>query len=207
MNLSLQRFFRVASGLVLASLAQAGFAAPVNYVLSADKSELTWIGKKEIGDGHTGAIKIASGAVTVDGAEIKAAEIVIDMDSITNTDVKDAGYNKKLVDHLKSDDFFKVTEFKTATFKSDKPAKIEGGKATLVGKLEVRGKTAEISIPLTGIKTAEDSANAEGKLAFDRTKFDVKYNSSSFPDLFKVAKDKIIKNEVELSFKLTAAKK
>ncbi len=199
--------FNFASGLVLSAVAQAAFAAPVSYSLATDKSEVTWTGHKEVGDSHTGAVKITSGMVTIDGSEIKAAEIVIDMDSITNADVKDPGYNKKLVDHLKSDDFFKVSEFKTATFKADKPSKIDGGKATLVGKLAIRGKSVDVTIPLTGIKSAADSAAAEGKLSIDRTKFDVKYNSSSFPDLFKVAKDKIIKNEVDLGFKLVAAKK
>ncbi len=199
--------FSVVSGFVLTTLAQAAFAAPVNYSLVTDKSEVTWTGKKEIGDSHTGTIKIASGMVTIEGTEIKAAEIVIDMDSIVNTDVKDPGYNKKLVDHLKNEDFFKVSEFKTATFKATKPAKIAGGKATLTGKLEIRGKSVDASIPLTGIKNAADSATAEGKMSFDRTNFDVKYNSSSFPDLFKIAKDKVIKNEVDLSFKLAAAKK
>jgi hypothetical protein len=42
---------------------------------------------------------------------------------------------------------------------------------------------------------------ATGKLELDRTKFDVKYNSKSFvPDLVKSAKDKVIKNNIDLDF-------
>ena len=39
---------------------------------------------------------------------------IIDMSTITNTDLEDAEYNAKLVNHLKSDDFFGVEKFPTA---------------------------------------------------------------------------------------------
>ena len=185
----------------------AASAAPVTFELSKEKSDLTWHGKKEIGDGHTGKIKIAGGNVVLDGNEIKSAEITIDTASITNLDVKDPTFNKKLVDHLKSEDFFKVDSFKTATFTSKTSTKIDGGKAALAGKLEIRGKSSDFTVNLSDIKVADATATAAGKMVFDRTKFDVKYNSASFPDLFKVAKDKIIKNDVELDFKLVADKK
>jgi polyisoprenoid-binding protein YceI len=174
-----------------------------------DQSEITWHGHKEVGDSHTGTVKVASGSVTVAGSEVTDAQIVIDMTSIANTDVKDAGYNKKLVDHLGSEDFFKTAEFKTAEFKMDttKKSKIEKGEAKIAGKLTIRGKTQDYTVNLTGIKTAADKAEASGKIKFDRTKFDVKYNSASFPNLFKVAKDKVIKNDVDLDFKIAAAKK
>lgn len=188
-------------------LASAATAAPVVYQLAKDKSEIKWTGQKEIGDGHHGTISLAGGDVTIDGTELKAATISIDMTSIVNVDVKDPTYNKKLVDHLNSEDFFKVDTFKTATFKSTGTAKIENGKAALPGQLVIRGKSVDFTVQLADIKTDANTASAAGKMVFDRTKFDVKYNSASFPDLFKVAKDKIIKNEVELDFKLLATKK
>ena len=183
--------------------------SPAVYAINPDQSEVTWSGAKEVGDTHTGTIKISSGNVTVVGNEITDVQIVIDMKSIVNTDVKDATYNKKLVDHLSNEDFFKTDEFKTSEFKMNtgKKVKIDGGKAAIPGKLTIRGKTKEFTIDLSGVTVAADKAQASGKIKFDRTQFDVKYNSSSFPNLFKVAKDKIIKNDVELDFKVAALPK
>ena len=52
----------------------------------------------------------------VNGGKIVGGTFVIDMNSITCTDIKDDQYNAKLVGHLKSDDFFGVEKFPTATF-------------------------------------------------------------------------------------------
>lgn len=199
--------FWVAGVSLFASTALA--QGPVTYTVLPTKSEIVWRGHKEVGDSHFGTVKIATGSVTVAGNELTNLEIVIDMTSIANTDVKDASYNKKLVDHLASADFFKTDEFKTAEFKMDtsKKSKIEKGAASVAGKLTIRGKTQDFSFKLGGIKTSPSQAEATGKIQFDRTQFDVKYNSSSFPDLFKVAKDKIIKNEVDIEFKIAAEKK
>ncbi len=54
-----------------------------------------------------------------------AGNFVVDMTSITNNDLKDEGYNQKLVGHLKSDDFFGVEKYPTAEFVSDEKLEIQ----------------------------------------------------------------------------------
>lgn len=213
MSLNLGTFLkRGLEGLVVSVLVAAGaaHASATDYTVTADKSEIKWKGSKVVGDSHTGTVGLSKGTVTVEANSIKSFEIVVDMTAIANEDVKDPTYNKKLVDHLKSDDFFKVDEFKTATFKfAGEPAVIADGKATVTGELTIRGKTEKVTLPLTNVKIEGETATAEGTLKFDRTKFDVKYNSASFPDLFKVAKDKVIADEIDVTFKVqaTAGKK
>lgn len=57
--------------------------------------------------------------------------VVIDMNSITNTYLKDESYNQKLIGHLKSDDFFGVDKFPEATFQINTAANFTNGKATV----------------------------------------------------------------------------
>jgi polyisoprenoid-binding protein YceI len=180
--------------------------AETTYQVDPAQSEVKWVGAKEVGDSHNGTIGIQSGSVKINDGKITDAAIVINMESIANEDVKDPGYNKKLVDHLKSDDFFNVSEFKTATFKmtADKPVSITDGKAQIDGTLTIRNKTQPQVITLDSVTFSDKSASANGKITFDRSQFDVKYNSKSFPNLFKVAADKIIKNEIDLTFSVVA---
>lgn len=176
------------------------------YQVDPAQSEVKWVGAKEIGDSHNGTIAIQSGMVKVDAGKITDAELVINMDTIANEDVKDPGYNKKLVDHLKADDFFNVAQYKTATFKMKTGQSVDAssGKAELSGTLLIRDKSQPHVITLESVSISDKTATASGKISFDRSKFDVKYNSKSFPNLFKVAADKIIKNEIDLTFKIAA---
>ena len=63
---------------------------------------------------HFGNISIKSGSLELDGDQITSGTIVVDMNSITNTDVEKEKDNAKLVNHLKSDDFFAVSDFPEA---------------------------------------------------------------------------------------------
>jgi polyisoprenoid-binding protein YceI len=150
---------------------------------SAQKNEINlglsvvkWTGNK-IGGSHNGEIKIKSGNLELKGGEIANGIIVMDMNSITNSDVKSEEYNQKLVGHLKSDDFFGVTNYPTATFQISKASKFTEGKATLSGILTIKGKSE--NIPLEVIKKNNVYTT---QLKVDRSKFNVRYGSNSFFD-------------------------
>lgn len=118
-----------------------------------------------------------SGYLEVKSGSIAGGEVVMDMNSITNSDLKDADYNQKLVGHLKSDDFFGVEKFPTSAFKVTKATRFANGKATLAGVLTIKGKSEKISVDIT----KKDNAYL-GQLKVDRSKFDVRYGSKSFFD-------------------------
>lgn len=144
--------------------------------IKLNESVVKWTGNK-IGGSHNGEIQIKSGYFELNDGKITSGKVVMDMNTITDNDLKDEGYNKKLVGHLKSEDFFGVGNFPTSTFVVSKISKFEDGKAQVSGALTIKGKTENISFDVFK-KGNEYSA----QLKVDRSKFDVRYGSKSFFD-------------------------
>lgn len=138
------------------------------------KSTIHWLGKK-VGGQHDGYIKLKSGFLEVDGKEIKGGEIVVDMNSITNEDIKKEQSRERLVGHLKSDDFFGVEKYPTARLVITKGAEFKDGKAELTGMLSIKDKTEPLSFTAT---MSEGSYSTTVEI--DRSKFDVRYGSPTF---------------------------
>lgn len=162
-------------------------------VVNTKKSSIEWYGSK-IGGDHEGFIQLKSGSFKLDNNKIVDGNFVIDMKTITNTDIKDEKYNKKLVGHLKSDDFFGVEKFPTATFVVTNSTVFNDGKATITGNLTIKGITESISFEV--IRNGNDYST---KIDVDRSKFDVRYGSDSF---FDNLGDKVISDIFTLTIKL-----
>lgn len=186
--------------LVLSPISFALKKAPT-YTIDLAKSYLTWEGKA-ITHAQTGKIKLKSGSVTFDSNLLSGGEVVIDMESIT-ADLKDAGKNKKLVDHLKGADFFNVVakdeKFKTAKIVLKDVTFGKGGIYNIFSMLTIKGNNN----PLT-FNAKLEQVKSGGKLItadfeFDRTKYGIEYNSSNF---FKKIGDKAIHDSVKMSLKL-----
>ncbi len=167
--------------------------------VDASKSSVKWLGKK-VGGEHSGTIAVKEGNLVVENGKISGGKVVIDMTSIVNTDLTDAGYNAKLVGHLKSDDFFGVESFPTAELVITKDEN-SGSTHVLSGNLTIKGITNPVSF--TAIST-KDGMNTvyKGALTVDRSKYNVKYGSKSF---FDNLGDKVIYDEFTLDFNLVAA--
>ncbi len=144
--------------------------------INTKKSTINWLGKK-IGGQHEGIIKIKSGTLELKNDQIVSGNFTVDMTSITNTDIKDEGYNKKLVGHLKSDDFFGVDKFPTASLSITKATEFSNGKTSVIGELTIKGKTESITFDLT-----KSGNSYTTKIDIDRSKYGVKYGSTSFFD-------------------------
>ena len=161
--------------------------------IDLSKSHVLWTGKK-IGGTHNGKILIQSGSFELKNGKIVSGNVVIDMNSITNDDLKDAGYNRQLVDHLKSDDFFGVNNYPTATFKLTSAGKFNSDKAVVTGLLTIKGKTEKVSFVVNRRGNVYLS-----QLKVDRSKFGVRYGSKSF---FNDLGDKVIDDIFTLDIKL-----
>ena len=98
--------------------------------------------------------------------------------------------------HLKSDDFFGVEKFPTATFTVTKAAKFSNGKANVSGNITIKGKTEPVNFVVT-----KQNNVYKTQLKVDRSKFDVRYGSNSF---FDNLGDKAIDNIFILDIQLTA---
>jgi polyisoprenoid-binding protein YceI len=187
-------------------LASSFTLAPATFKILSKESKVKWLGKKVTGQ-HNGAIDVKGGEITFDGSTLKGGTIEIDMTSITNEDLKDEGYNKKLVGHLKSDDFFGVETYPTSKFviKSVKPvAKAAAGKPNyeVTGDLTIKASTQELTVPVWAV-VEKGVARVKTTFTIDRSKFDVRYGSTSF---FDNLGDKAIHNDFELDIDLVAKK-
>ncbi len=151
------------------------------------KSEFTWTGKKIAGP-HFGKVPLQSATLVEEKGMIKSGEFVIEIGKMTVEDIQ-GEWADKLKAHLTSADFFNIEKFPTATLKVKS---VKGSKVT--ADLTIKGKTN----PVTFDFVKKDGAYT-GKLEFDRTKFDMVYNSGNF---FKDLGDKVIEDKVTVDFKV-----
>lgn len=161
--------------------------------INTKKSTIDWHGEKVVGE-HEGTIQIKSGYIELKNDQIVAGNFVVDMATITNTDLEDQEYNQKLVGHLKSDDFFGVEKYPTANFVITKSTKFNDRKATVTGDITIKGKTESISF-----EVSRAGKEYTAKIDIDRSKFDVRYGSDSF---FDNLGDKVIYDIFTLNIKL-----
>lgn len=155
--------------------------------LKASESSILWVGEKVTGK-HEGTINIKEGFLEFKKNKLVGGTVIVDMESIVVTDLE-GDYKNKLEGHLKSDDFFGVANHKTATLNFTKVKK-EGDNYKIEGEITIKGKTETISFDL-----AIKDNTATSEVEIDRTKFGIRYGSSSF---FDNLKDKAIDNEFKL---------
>jgi polyisoprenoid-binding protein YceI len=174
------------------------------YQVDDAKSKINWTGKKVTGQ-HTGTLKLKSGNVVFENELIKSVEINIDMTSMICTDITDEKTNANFIGHLKSEDFFSVEKFPTATFKSTKFEKLNTTKQgapnyKVTGSLTIKGISNEISFDAY-INAKESSLVSNANVVFDRSKWDIRYGSGSF---FDDLGDKVIYDDIEMTFYINA---
>jgi len=169
------------------------------YIVDIEKSKINWA-CKGVGKEHTGYVKIQSGSILIDTKTINSGFVYINMKSIVNTDIKDAGFNKNLVDHLKSKDFFASATYQTSTLKIIKTQRLDVPEGQpnykINGELTIKGIKKPIEF-MTTIKYIKKSIVITGDVTINRTEWDIKYNSGSF---FQDLSDKLIEDNI--NFKL-----
>jgi polyisoprenoid-binding protein YceI len=180
----------------------AGMVLPVqggNYELNIHESTLTWIGKK-VGGKHYGNIQFEKGNFEVVNNQIRQGNFEVNMHSIVCTDIENETWNKKLVDHLKSEDFFSTEKHPVSTLVLMDSRHIDGGKYRFDSELTIKG----ITHPLTfeaDIEVKEEAVSVSGVLRIDRTRYSMKYGSGKF---FKSLGDNMIDDYFTLNFAFVA---
>ncbi|GAB3251489.1 YceI family protein [Larkinella harenae] len=175
-------------------------AKTTTYNIDVDKSVLTWNGKKVTGE-HSGPVKAEKGYLTVNGSKLTGGLVSIDLRTMTSTDLKDnKEYHDKLINHLKSDDFFSVAKHPVATFKITKVKGASGNTADVTGDLTIKGITHPVTFPVT-VNVAGNTLTATGKATINRAKYDIKYGSKSF---FDNLGDKVIYDDFTVDMNIVA---
>jgi len=172
-------------------------------LIDSESSLVTWKGFKPGGD-HYGIISISEGTLNVKEGNLIGGSFKFDMNSITDLDmgVEDED-NVKLINHLKSPEFFDVEKFPTATFEITEVLELEGD-LTISGNLTIKETTKNITIPVAMVMNQGAVTLKSEVFTIDRTDFNVRYGSKKF---FDNLKDKFIKDEFELSFEVKSIQK
>lgn len=169
------------------------------FTLVPGKSVIIWECADEFGRGHEGTLTPTTGTVEMNSEGIiNKGEFKIDMGSIRNTDQPTEKNRKELEDHLKSADFFDVSQFPYAFFNISSVTKTNNGEYKIAGLLAIRGKINPVSFPAT-IKMNQATPTATGKLVINRTKWDINYQSKT---IFGKLKDAAIADDIELTINL-----
>lgn len=171
-----------------------------SYNIVSDKSMIKWKGSKSTGSYHDGYILVENGFVNIDKNILTGGEIKINMNSITCTDIEDENSNQYLVQHLKNNDFFSVSNFPFAYLKISNIKHSQDNEYLITADLTIKNKTHPVNF-LINIQIEKNAALASGKIDIDRSKYDIKYKSKTwYPDLG----DKFINDIFELYFNLVA---
>lgn len=168
------------------------------------KSTLKWHAEKVTGK-HDGTVKVLGGTITLDGTNLTGGTIDIDMTTIDDIDMQ-GEYHDKLVNHLKSDDWFSVATYPKATLVIKKVVSIIDKKGaenyTVTADLTIKGITKEIIFPaIIVVSKTEVVANAD--ININRTNYGIKYGSKSFIENIG---DKAINDEFNLKVRIVASK-
>lgn len=167
-------------------------AAESTYSLNGDKSTLFWKGTKP-GGMHHGTVEVVTGQAGLSDNLISSGSFEIDLTTIRNEDIESKGMRERLVNHLKSEDFFHVDKYPKAYFSITGSAPGEGSEQVISGELTVRGNTHPISFPARVIIESDRIVARTGDIILDRTLWEVNYKSRS---VFAQLKDSYIDDEM-----------
>jgi polyisoprenoid-binding protein YceI len=157
----------------------------ITYKVDIDRSALGWTGYYVFSfSEHNGTIELSGGEIIVDDHQIASGYFDIDMNSIKDLDMSADDGAKDLENHLMSDDFFSVNDFPSARFEITKTTKIKdaapgGPNYDVTGELTIKGVNNSLTFPAL-INFNDDGLEVKAKFKFDRTRWNVRYNSGKF---------------------------
>lgn len=167
---------------------------------------VTWAGSHTIDKaGHEGTITVESGELMVNDGQLYSGTVILNMNSISVTDIKDPGERRDLESHLKDSDFFEVNKYPTAEFMFTEvmPSTMPNFNYALSGQLTMKGKTNPVNIPVK-VSIEGDELHAESPaFPINRTQWGVNFHSG----ILGTARDKMIDDTVPLRLKVVAKRK
>lgn len=154
------------------------------YRIDIEKSRLEWIGRN-LNNRHLGQLAILEGELVITASVPSTGHIIVDMHSLTNFDLQDAGYRDMLIRHLKSDDFFAVDRFPTASliltgWESDTAIFQEAPSGIATGELTIKGISRPVRFPAIAALQSDGSIKIHTAFDIDRTLWGVLYGSCKY---------------------------
>jgi polyisoprenoid-binding protein YceI len=150
--------------LLLTCLSTATFAAPLK--IDAGKSTVSAV-FKQMGVAVESRFMKFGAQIDFDAAKPDASKASVDID-VTSFDLGDPDYNREVL----KKEWFNGAQFPKASFVSSKIRANGPGKLEVSGSLTIKGKTAEVSFPMT-VKKEGAVQVFEGSLPIRRLTFNI----------------------------------
>ena len=139
-----------------------------------------------------GTIELERGELDFEEGALIGGNFAVDMTSIKVTSLE-GGKKASLEKHLRSDDFFGVDQYPSATMVITEVEQTATG-YIVTGDFTIKGQTHPVIFPMT-----INGNTATAKVKIDRSKYNVRYGSDSF---FDNLGNRVIYNEFDLNVKL-----
>ena len=187
------------------------------YKLDTNASKLEWVATKVSGF-HSGNVPIKSGEIQAKDNNVVSGNFVLAMKDIAVTGPKenDAASNTKLLNHLKSNDFFEVETNPEAVFQISSVAPFSGSVKdstdprqdeiskykvadpthTVSGNLTIKGVTKNISFPAK-VNITGNSLTALAKFNINRKEWNIVYPGKP---------DDLIRDDIHIGLSIKADK-
>lgn len=169
----------------LIAVALVAGAAPLKTDLAHSSVSATF---KQMNVPVDAKFKKFSASIDYDAAKPELAKASVDIDT-SSLDLGEAEMNKEVA----KKDWFNSAQYPKASFVSSSIKPAGAGKLTVAGKLSIKGKSADVSFPLT-VKLEAGKQVFEGALPIKRLAFNI--GEGEWKDTSMVADDVIIKFRV-----------
>ena len=162
------------------------WADAVRFRVQPEASEVTFKATSRLMNAD-GRFHRLAGEIMVDPKDLSTARVTLSIEAASI----DTGIGRR-DNHLRSEDFFDVRQFASITFES---LRVEGAgrRATVFGRLTLRGVTRELAVPVE-VDLTDLAMVATGEFVINRRDYGIAYQSSVNP----------IGNEVRVAFTLRA---
>lgn len=171
-------------GLLLASLFASAIAGAAPLKTDPAKSSVSAT-FKQMGVPVEAKFKGFSAQIDYDAAKPASSKATVEIQT-ASLDLGDAEYNKEVA----KKEWFNVAQFPKATFVSTAIAPAGAGKFNVKGKLTIKGRSADVSFPLTQ-KTEGGKQVFDGQLPIKRLAFNI--GEGEWKDTSMVADEVLIK--------------
>lgn len=176
----------IRTGAAVLSLALAGLAIAALKVDTGRSSVAAVF--KQMNVPVEGKFRTFNAQINFNAAKPEASKATVDID-IASFDLGDPEFNKEVL----KKEWFNASQFPTASFVSTGMKPAAGGRYDVAGKLTIKGKTADVVLPLN-VKTEGRNQVFEGALPIKRLVFNI--GEGEWKDTSMVADEVVIKFRV-----------
>lgn len=168
------------------------------YRIDPDKSTINWKGTKPSGH-HTGTVDLSEGYIILTDGKLTDGKFIIDFNSIVNEDVESPEWNKKLVDHLKSADFFHVEKYPSGSFEISAVDDLGNSRYWITGFLTMKNVSKKISFEASLIHREGTIQARSEEIILDRVQWNIEAMSKT---IFSDIKENYVDDEMVVDVEL-----